>query len=314
MASATHKGPVPPTNPPNKGGTKDQRKHFTDLTAETPVDTRLRTAFIKSKLRLAYTHPASKVAGREAAVKNIVDLLGSNVIMASVEDMPVPGGVGYGVFFTPVFQSAWGQGTSLKWDIACPTPPGGNVNTFLYLTSTNRSGLGVEALISYNGQNDTHFMVFDWSRTNANWQTNVPLSGLTPYLTTENANGNPYQILSVWNTTSYLGASEYWNEVRLYNYERGGWDIVYDYDYTATDAQQKNSYVGSWGPIVETFQSVYNQTSPMGALNIELASADNEGAWGDWAPITPPNTYIRNDNVGFQLVFLDPNYSFTVTS
>jgi hypothetical protein len=44
-------------------------------------------------------------------------------------------------------------------------PPGGNVNTWLYLTATNRSGLGVEALVSYDGQNTPHFRVYDWART-----------------------------------------------------------------------------------------------------------------------------------------------------
>lgn len=121
---------------------------------------------------LAHTHPALDIASRDAAVKGLVDLFGT-AAQASLNQLtqqgvlkttpPVPGGVGYGFFYTdPGFKTAWGHGTSLAFDIVCPTPPGGNVNTWLYLTATNRSGKGVEAFISYNGQNDTHFKVFDW--------------------------------------------------------------------------------------------------------------------------------------------------------
>jgi hypothetical protein len=54
---------------------------------------------------------------------------------------PRPGGVGEGFFYTPDFKTSWGLGTSFSCDFVCPVPPGGNVNTWLYLTATNRSGL-----------------------------------------------------------------------------------------------------------------------------------------------------------------------------
>ena len=43
------------------------------------------------------------------------------------ETPPVPGGVGYGMFYTPAFRTNFARGTSLYWRIICPTPPGGNV-------------------------------------------------------------------------------------------------------------------------------------------------------------------------------------------
>jgi len=268
MASVTHPGPLPPTNRPHQA-TEDAQAHFAAMTAKTPVDKAFRAAFLQSKLQVAHTNPAMDIASRDLAVKSLTDRLGADAMHvfsqltaagAQKPTQPVPGGVGYGLFYTAAYKTAWGHGTSLAFDIVCPTPPGGNVNTFLYLTSTNRSGLGVEAFISYNGQNDTHFRVFDWARTDQ-WQTDIPLSGLANYLQTESAHGHPYQVLPVWNSTWLLQGLTYRNQVLLYNHVRGGWDLVYQYDYTGTDSQQKTGWVGSWAPIVETFQTLYSQTN-----------------------------------------------------
>jgi hypothetical protein len=100
----------------------------------------------------------------------------------------------------------------------------------------------------------------------------------------------------------------------LYNHVRGGWDLIYQFDYAATDTQQKTGWIGSWSPIVETFQSAYLHTNPMGALGTQLISADNNGKWGSWALLAASNSYVRTDNVGFHLIFLDPDYAFTVNS
>jgi hypothetical protein len=106
----------------------------------------------------------------------------------------------------------------------------------------------------------------------------------------------------------------YRNQALLYNHVRGGWDLIYQYDSSATDTQQKTGWVGSWSPIVETFQPAYLHTNPMGALGTQLISADNSGSWGAWALLAASNSYVRNDNVGFHVLFLDPNYAFAVDS
>ena len=121
-------------------------------------------------------------------------------------------------------------------------------------------------------------------------------------------------MLPVWNGTWAIGANTYTNQALLYNNVRGGWDLVYQYDYAATDSQQKTGWVGSWAPIVETFQSLYINTNQMGALNTQLVGSDNNGIWGSWAPLSPSQSYVRTDNVGFNLVFLDANYAFVVNS
>jgi hypothetical protein len=307
------------THPPPPSGRahqaiEDHQAAFAEITAKTPVDAAFRTAFIQSKLRIAHTHPGITIEARDVAVRHLVDRLGPETRdLNEILTQPVPGGVGYGIFYTNAYKINWSHGTSISCDFVCPSPPGGNVNTFLYLTATNRSGLGVEAFVSYNGQGTPHFRVFDWARTDQ-WQTDTPFTSLGNYLTSLSAHGHAYPVLPVWNSTRLISANKYRNEVLLYNHVRGGWDLIYQYDYTGTDAQQKTGWVGSWGPIVETFQGAYLHTNQMGVLVTQLISADNNGQWGNWALLAPSNSSIRTDNVGFHLVFLDTNYAFTVNS
>jgi hypothetical protein len=312
MAKIQMSAPKPPPDRPH-GTMEDHQTVFGEISAKTPADDAFRAAFIQSKLRIAHTHPTLDLAARDAAVASLIDRAGPQV--AEILTQPVPGGVGYGVFYTPPFKTNWGHGTSFTTDFVCPAPPGGNINTFLYLTATNRSGMGVEAFVSYNGQGTPHFRVFDWARyPAAPWQTDVPFTSLGNYLTTVSAHGHPYPVLPVWNSTWLIGANRYRNQALLYNHVRGGWDLVYQYDYAATDAQQKTGWVGSWADIVETFQPLYVHTNQMGGLGMQLISADNNGHWGSWALLSSSNSYVRTDNVGFHLVFLDPNYAFTVNS
>lgn len=310
MAKIAMSSPVPPADRPHKA-MEDHQAAFAEMTAKTPVDEKFRTAFLQSKLRIAHTHPGLEIAARDLAVKDLADRLGPQA--KEMLTQPVPGGVGYGLFYTPAYKAGWGHGTSFSCDFVCPSPPGGNVNTWLYLTATNRSGMGVEAFVAYNAQGTPHFRVFDWARSD-HWQTDIPFTSLGNYLTTRSAHGHPHPVLPVWNSTWLIGANRYRNQALLYNHVRGGWDLIYQYDYAGTDAQQKTGWVGSWGPIVETFQPLYAHTSQMGALGTQLIGADNSGHWGSWALLAASNSSVRIDNVGFHLVFLDPNYAFIVNS
>ncbi len=304
--------PAPPQQRPHKT-TQDVRAEFAEITAKSPVDEAFRAAFLQSKLLIVQTHPTGDIATRERAVQSLIDSIGP--WGKKMVTQPIPGGVGYGFFYNPAFKSLWGHGTSWSCDFICPSPPGGNVNTWLYLTGMNRAGLGIEAFVCYNAQGTPHFQVFDWARTD-HWQTDIPFTSLGNYLTTTSAHGHPYPTLSVWNSTWLIGTNKYRNQALLYNHVRGGWDLIYQYDYTGTDAQQRGAsvWVGSWAAIVETFQSAYAHTNPMGALGIQLSSADDSGKWGSWALLAASNSYVRTDNVGFHLVPLDPNYAFVVNS
>jgi hypothetical protein len=158
----------------------DERALFAEITKKTPRDAEAEKAFLASKLHMAQTHPALDLTARAAAAAEIAAAL--KVAKVKKPTGPVPGGVGYGVFYKDSFKKNWVTGTAISWDIICPTPPGGNVNNFLYLTATNRSGKGVEAFISYSGQNQTFFQVFDWARNPSSpWQTNIPFANLANY-------------------------------------------------------------------------------------------------------------------------------------
>jgi hypothetical protein len=303
-------GPPPPSNRPHKT-TEDQRIPFAEMTAKSPVDEAFRSAFLQSKLRIAQTHPTADIVARDRTVQSLIESIGP--MAPEMLTQPIPGGVGYGFFYDAAFKTLWGHGTSWSCDFVCPSPPNGNVNTWLYLTGTNRAGLGVEAFVAYNGQGIPHFRVFDWARGD-HWQTDIPFTSLTNYLTTISAHGSLFPVLPVWNSTWLIGENNYRNQALLYNHVRGGWDLIYQYDYPGTDAQQKSGWVGSWAAIVETFQPLYVHTNQMGALGTQLVSADNSGKWGSWAQLAASNSSVRTDNVGFHVALIDPDYTFTVDS
>lgn len=306
------KGPPPPARWPHTTA-DDVRAAFAATTSKSPVDVDLRAAFLRSKLLVAKTHPTADLAARERAVQSLAASIGP--MGKALAAQPTPGGVGYGTFYNQAFKDLWGSGTSWSSDFVCPSPPGGNLDTWLYITGMNRAGLGVEAFVSYNGQGTPHFQIFDWARAE-HWQTDIPFVSLSNYLTTTSRHGHPYPTLPVWNGTWLLEPGKYRNQALLYNHVRGGWDLIYQYDYPGAESQQKGTtvWVGSWAAIVETFQSAYDHTQPMGALDVQLVSADNSGNWGNWALLAASNSYVRTDNVGFLLVSLDPNCDFIVDS
>jgi hypothetical protein len=187
------------------------------------------------------------------------------------------------------------------------------VNTWLYLTAMNRAAKGLEAFISYNDQSDTRFKVFDWARTN-HWQTNIPFANLGNYLISRSAHGNAYQVLPVMNVTQSTSATSWWNQVWLPNRVTGNLDLIYQYNYTSSATEQKTGFTGTWGPIVETFQSSYSGTNPMGAIRTYLISKNSSNSWGSWHLLSGTDSWVRVDNKGFVLLFNDPNYTWAVDS
>jgi len=291
----------------------DVQALFADITKMTPWDEEAKKAFLASKMHMVATHPTLDLAARKAGAAELAS--GLKEAGALTPTGPIPGGVGYGMFYNSPFKTNWATGTAIYWEIVCPTPPGGNVNTFLYLTATNRSGKGVEAFIAYNGQDQTFFKVFDWARyPAAPWQTNIPFANLASYVRTESAHGHPYQVLPLLNITYQSAANHWYNQVWLWNRAANRWDLIYQFDYSATLAEQQGVWVGSWGPIVETFQNPYQGTNPMGALNTQAISRASNNQWGEWHLLGPSDSYVRTDNTGFHLLFLDPNYSWAVNS
>ncbi len=291
--------------------TADARAEFEKVSKTGPRDSAAERAFIDSKFHMLQTHPTFLAEERAAAVSQLAKVVKTKPTRAARG--PVPGGVGYGMFYDARFKTDFATGSAIYWEIICPQPPGGNVNTWLYLTATNRTSKGVEAFISYNGQNSTFFKVFDWARSD-HWQTNIPFANLKDYIITRSAHGNSYKVLPLINATQSSSATLWWNQVWLPNRVTGNLDLVYQYNYTSSATEQKTGWVGSWGPIVETFQASYSGTKPMGAVRTFLTSKNASNQWGAWHLLSSSDSYVRTDNKGFVLLFNDPNHTWAVDS
>lgn len=306
--------PIPGTDLP--GEAADEREHFADITNENPDEHSefIKRAFVASKINMVRTHPTLDPADRVDVLSDLLRPLGQSALeMPDRLDIPVPGGVGYGVFYNTPFKTNFSQGTAVYWDVICPDVPAGNVNTWLYVTAMNRAARGIEAFVSYFAQQPPRFKVFDWARSD-HWQIDVPWSSMSNYLRTVPAHGASYQVLGIWNTTFQLSPGQWRNEAWLWNRAMARYDLSYRFDYPAMLPDQTNGFPGSWGPIVETFQPSYNGTNPLGCLATQTATRDSAGNWSPWQLVGPSQGYIRTDNVGFRPVFIDPYYAFAVKS
>lgn len=228
----------------------------------------------------------------------------------------VPGGVGYGYFF---YNDAllWTNSTIADYYVVAPNFLGGNVY-YLYLTSTCRAQLGTESLIEYNGANEAQFWIFDWAKYPANpWQVMIDLPTSNPqYLTVRpDEFAVTRQMIHLRNGTHYLGFADgqyqWQNQVMLFNFNRGDWDLVYSYNYGTTNLTD-NIYgnggdsIGFWGPIVETFET-YTNVNPVGFDLIRLFQDNNPNAF--W--LSTNNSYVLTSSP-WQLLTQAPNTSFTV--
>lgn len=224
------------------------------------------------------------------------------------DEPPLPGGVGFGVFYDGAFKMDFESGTAVEYSILCPTTPGGNVDRWLYLTASNRASLGVEAFVGYHAQDEALFLVFDWARED-HWQVTLPFSEIGNYLHHVVLYEKTYQALFVQNFT-YKGAHDDWiNEVFLRNQSTGALDLVYASDYPARSQDQKTGWEGSWGPIVETFQHLYQGTKELGFQGFSVSSRRGTD-WDPWEPLSSEESYVRQDGVGFQMLRLEPNHTF----
>jgi hypothetical protein len=246
---------------------------------------------------------------------------------------PVPGGYGYAAVYLPGFKTAFNGGTSLYWQAICPTKPGGNVSTYLFLTAANRASFGCEALVHYDAQTEAHFSVYDWSKpSDDRWQTDVAFSRLASYLFQQSIQGQIRQTLPIWNSTYEivdvieepagenaeeidLESKRRWrNDVLLYNHVESRWDLIYRHDYNASLGNQRGSTIGSWGPDVETFQQYYHGTEDFGTNATMLTAEDSQGQWGKWHLLGPFESEIRDWQQGFFPRFLHPNDRWIVGS
>lgn len=320
VSSLKLRTPVPLSGRPTSSEVADTQDEFAKISKAIPRDKKAEDAFFASKVHLLLTHPTLEPPERELALTDLRERLGEayDYARTRADTAPTPGGTGYGAYYYDAFKRAFATGTSLYFDVVCPAKPGGNVTDYLYLTAMNRAAKGVEAFISYQAQTDFHFKVFDWSRAIPPfdpWVRDIPFANLGNYLNTTVAHGVSYPTMGVLNSTVEIAVNKWRNETWLWNRVAQRWDLIYSNDYASDHAGQVDGFNGSWGPIVETFQTLYMNTNRLGFLNIGLNARGGDGTWGSWTFLGPsPSSYIRTDNVGFRPLFLDPNYSYVVYS
>lgn len=296
---------------------RDLTKEIADASKNAPAIPGEVEAFLRSKARLIKGHQGLDENARGNALAHL-ELAANEFSEAPVAiEPPPPGGVGYGFFYRPPFKNAFATGTAIEFIVICPTTPGGNVADWLYLTAMNRACQGVEALILYHAQDPLRLCVYDWSRPGSYWQTNLDDAMLTPYFLSITVNGNALQAIHVMNATFQISPSIWTNQVFLKNVASSTYDRIYRYDYLSSLAIQQVSGIGSWGPIVETFQTGYIGTNILGFQSTKLATrpeGDNSAIWSplSWAALTPIQSDIRNDANGFSIVDLVPNTTLVV--
>jgi hypothetical protein len=225
----------------------------------------------------------------------------------------ITGLVGYGAWF---YNNSllWTDVTAILQNMIVPRTPGGDVYTWLYNTTTNRSNLGVEAFISYYAQSDFHFKVYDWARPQDPWQTDIPYDQLGEYVyDAQNPDGVWRQLLQVINATEQHTLNNWTNRVYLYNRVHEAWDLVYEYAYTTTNPSQNtfepNDFFGSWGPIFETFQDHDGSNTPIGFDDCWMYQD------GIVSKLTPDNSWIDVQDPSLSPpIFLVPNSSWAVGS
>ena len=218
-------------------------------------------------------------------------------LMSAVSALPPPpGGVGYGYFYEDA-EFGWTNETMLVQDLVAPRRPSGDVFTWLYNTATNRSELGVEAFVSYFGQLDFEFKVFDWARFPADpWQVALRYTELGDYLgLAESPDGVFRQEITLANRTALVAAPTDWvNQVYLLNRVTKSWDLVYEYAYSTAYATENTfelgDFYGSWGPIFETFQDHDGSNLPIGS-NVSYLVQD-----GVQYDLTATNSVLRVDD------------------
>ncbi len=122
------------------------------------------------------------------------------------------------------------------------------------------------------------------------------------------------QMIHVRNGTYYLGFAngqfQWRNQVMLFNFTRGGWDLIYSYNYGTANLTD-NIYTsgdgnGFWGPIVETFQT-YTNINPVGFDLIRLFQDGDPNPF--WLDTT--NSYVEKSSP-WQLLSAAPNSGFIV--
>lgn len=323
----------------------DVRARIAEISGNVPRNKKFERAFLESKKGLLTANPYLTGEQKKTGItriNRIISRLGLTDVVPPLpqpiepidppppEDppppddppAPPPGGIGFGILYYDSYRTAYTGGTVVAYNVVAPLTAGGNNSTWLYLTSTNRAGEGVEAFPLYFGQSAVEFKVFDWAIAHRNgqpWVISLPYSAITHnYYSVPICDApNPpcggsvpfhnYQALALWNATyqKQVGSDTWTNEVYLLNPAFNSWDFIWSYDYQSTLAQQQCSGCAWWGPIVETFQSSYSNMNVMGYANAwagALAPGGNQDPNYGLSYFDGINTLETGPNNGWQLL------------
>jgi hypothetical protein len=264
--------------------------------------------YLPSVDRIAEFKRMNKIHSAKAFKKDRLKRIKGKSVRYAKAPAPAGGRVGYGIFYTPQFQHAFTNFACIDYGIIVPPRAGGNSMNFLYLTATNGTAKGVEALISFKGQTLPIFRIFDWSMPENNrWSLSIPVNQLSNNFATVIINGINHRSCRILNKTEQTGAGVWENKVCLFNFSNTQWDIVYKRSYQSTVQAQHHDHFVSWGPIVETFQQRYTNLNAMGFFNAKLFNDAKT------PPLTSQNSTIRDDpNDGVDVDFIETHSTFLV--
>jgi hypothetical protein len=292
---------------------RDQRETFATISRKAGRNETAERAFLLSMAHLIRTDPTLPSADRKAGVAELNQRLGA----ASAEAGPFPPVIpqiqAYGVWYNASYKGAFAQGTSMAFEMICPTSLDGSafLPRVLYLLGMNRAGKGLLPLVSYDAITQPQFNVYDWARPDP-LQLGIPWSDLGSYLVTLRHGDRWYQTLGVLNNTLELSPGQWRNEAWLWVDTTWSWDLIYRYDYAATLAEQTGGYIGSWwGPTVMDFdgRAFYSR---VGALGAAMSSRNSSGVWDSGQFLSASDCYIKNAS-DLTVEFVEPMYAFAVS-
>jgi hypothetical protein len=185
--------------------------------------------------------------------------------------------VPYGMFYKNDF-IAFTNGTTFYSYITAPATVGGDLTDWLYLTATNGSVKGVEACMTYHGQERGAFSIYDWSlpksKNSDRWVCDVTYDELVPYMQNVRINGMTLASIYVANSTRVLRGTTWTNEVLLYDHAKQRYDLVYVHEYSLGSNEEQRWYC--WGPIVESDHHFKSRTNPLGFSSSSLIQDDRK--------------------------------------
>jgi hypothetical protein len=262
---------------------------------------------------------ASGPSGQSAMPPNLRDLRaarhGARIgapATQSQDEPPVPGGLGIGVTYE---FGKLGSTQSATLDTKMIVYPNGvgDLDQFLFTTSTNRSEKNVEVVGIYNAGGTGDLGVFDWSCS-----PDFPCAGgldgpawvwVQPfrndpchYGPEDNGTGRVHDVLRYRNTTEF-SAGLWHNRVNVYNRCFSSWDTIYTHDF-GTQIDCNTTGCMWWGPILETFFPAGDPNWPIPELGFFSTTLEHDGVTShlgddetDWvAPAPTWNTCYRTPN------------------